>query len=80
MGLFGSIMSGLGKAAVSAAHSVAETGREMNQLKMEYMSYSDSRLVSLWRNTSSLMVKTVAYAELKSRHGEETAKEMIRRG
>lgn len=84
MGLFGSIASNLGKAAVSAARTMAETGREMNQLKMEYMSYSDARLVSIARGEglfgSGPMQKMVAMNVLKERHGaEEAARMMLRK-
>lgn len=77
MGFFGSMFASAGKAMVEGV-------RDMNRFREEYSGYSDSQLVSIARGEgifgSRFTEKAAALAVLKDRYGEETAREMIRRG
>lgn len=72
MGLFGDILKSAGK-------SIMDTGREMQSNKAEYESYSDDRLVRLFKS-GGFAERAAALAVLKERYGEEGAKDRIRMG
>lgn len=67
---------GIGKELASAA---GKGMANMQAKKQEYESYSDDRLVRIFR-TRSGMDKGIAFSVLKGRYGEDTAKMMIQHG
>ena len=77
MGWFGDVLKFVGKEM--------KTGlQDMQRYRDEYASYPDSKLISIARGEgvfgSKFTEKSVAYAILKDRYGEEEAKEKIRNG
>lgn len=76
MGFFGDMLKSAGK-------SMMEAGAEMQRKKLEYASYSDSRLASICKSDgmfgSSTMEKGIAWGILKERHGDYGAKEIVQR-
>ena len=68
----------LGGALKDAGKGMMESARNMQECKVKYASYSDSRLVDIFKN-GSFSEKAAANAVLKERYGEEGAKEVMRR-
>lgn len=70
-------------ASAKGVSALSNYGREMQQLRDKYASYSDSRLVSICRDHgvfgSSSTERTVAFSILKERHGEDGVREMLHR-
>ena len=74
-------LDGVLKGAMSIASDMAEHGREVARLRSEYESYSDDRLVKIYRDNGVFGSKDTerhaAFAVLKDRYGAEGAKDKI---
>ena len=75
MGFFDALV-GIGKELASAA---GKGIANMQAKKHEFESYSDDRLVRIFR-TRSGMEKGIAFTVVKGRYGEDTAKMMVLNG
>lgn len=74
----------VGRAIKSAASEILNEAQNVQRLRGEYASYSDSRLISIVRGEgmfgNKVSEKTAAYAVLKDRYGEEGVREKIKNG
>lgn len=72
----------VGSAIKSAASEILQESQNVQRLRVEYASYSDSRLISIVRGEgmfgNKVSEKTAAFAALKDRYGEEGVREKIR--
>ena len=79
MGFLNSLLN----AGAKAGTALANYGHEIQNLRSKYVSYSDSRLISIIRDSgvfgSSSTERTVAFTILKERHGEDGVRELLRR-